>query len=84
MPIGVLASAIQLALREEVVDRTGLSGLFDYFVTLPPISQNLGTQDAAGGSIFTAIQEQLGMTLQREEITRDAFVVEKVSEPTPN
>ena len=35
-------------------------------------------------SIFTAIQEQLGMKLQREEITRDAFVVERVSPPTPN
>jgi len=46
MPIGMLASTIQLALGEEVVDRTGLSGNFDYFVTLPR-SQNLGAQDPA-------------------------------------
>ena len=84
MPISMLASTIQLVLGEEVVDRTGLSGTFDYFVTLPRNSQNLGAQDPSAVSIFTAIQEQLGMKLQREEITRDAFVVEKVSPPTPN
>jgi len=84
MPMRMLASTIQLALGEEVIDRTGLSGNFDYFVTLPRNSQNLGAQDPADVSIFTAIQEQLGMKLQREEITRDAFVVEKVSQPTPN
>src|SRR5688572_1542865 len=84
MPIGMLASTIQLALGEEVVDRTGLSGNFDYFVSLPRNSQNLGAQDPADASIFTAVQEQFGMKLQREEITRDAFVVEKVSQPTPN
>ena len=84
MPMGMLASTIQLALGEEIIDRTGLTGNFDYFVTLPRNSQNLGAQDPADVSIFTAIQEQLGMKLQSEEITRDAFVIEKVSQPTPN
>ena len=84
MPIRMVAAAIQLALGEEVVDRTGLSGNFDYVVTLPRNSGNVGAHDPADVSIFTAVQEQLGMKLQREEITRDAFVVEKVSRPTPN
>ena len=84
MPISMLVATIQLMLGEEVVDRTGLSGNFDYFVTLPRTGQNPGAQGPADVSIFTAIREQLGMELQREEITRDAFVVEKVSQPTPN
>ena len=84
MSMRMLAATIQLAFGEEVIDRTGLTGNFDYFVTLPRNSQNLGVQDPADVSIFTAIQEQLGMKLQREEITRDAFVVERVSQPTPN
>jgi uncharacterized protein (TIGR03435 family) len=73
---------IQLALGEEVIDRTGLTGLFDYFATLPDGSTP-GQQDA-GVSIFTAVEEQFGMKLQRQEIQRDIFIVEKVSRPVPN
>ena len=78
----VLASTLQLALGEEIIDRTGLSGSFDFYVTLPRNSQSAA--DAGEPSVFTAIQEQLGMKLQREEIIRDAFVVVRVSQPTPN
>jgi uncharacterized protein (TIGR03435 family) len=62
--------------------RTGLSGSFDFYITLPRVSQSAA--DVGEPSIFTAIQEQLGMQLQREEIIRDAFVVVRVSQPTPN
>ena len=80
--MGVIALNIQLALGEEVVDRTGLTGNFDYYVTLP--RGNPASQDPAAVSIFTAVQEQLGMRLQRETVQRDAFIVERVSLPTPN
>ena len=78
----VLASTLQLALGEEIIDRTGLSGSFDFYVTLPRTSQTAA--DLGEPSIFTAIQEQLGMKLQREEIIRDAFIVVRVSQPTAN
>jgi uncharacterized protein (TIGR03435 family) len=80
--IRVLASTLQLALGEEIIDRTGLSGSFDFHVTLPRKGQTAA--DVGEPSIFTAIQEQLGMRLQREEIIRDAFVVVSVWQPTPN
>ena len=80
--IRVLASTLQLALGEEIIDRTGLAGSFDFYLTLPRASQSAA--DAGEPSIFTAIQEQLGMKLQREEVLRDAFVVVRVSQPTPN
>ena len=78
----MLASTLQLALGEEITDRTGLSGSFDFYITLPRTGQT--GADAGEPAIFTAIQEQLGMKLQREEIVRDAFVVVRVSQPTPN
>ena len=81
-PIRQLASTLQLALGEEIIDRTGLSGSFDFYVTLPRTSQTAA--DAGEPSAFTAIQEQLGMKLERVEIMRDAFVVVRVSQPTPN
>jgi uncharacterized protein (TIGR03435 family) len=78
----LLASTLQLALGEEIIDRTGLAGSFDFHITLPRTSQTAA--DAGEPSVFTAIQEQLGMKLQREEIVRDAFVVVRVSQPTAN
>ena len=83
VPISLLALNIQLALGEEVVNRTGLTGNVDFYVTLPRAG-NPATQDPAAVSIFTAIQEQLGMRLQRETVQRDAFIVERLSQPTPN
>jgi len=82
--IRILASTLQLALGEEIIDRTGLSGNFDYYLTLPKAALNTSPANADTSSIFTAIQEQLGMKLQREEIIRDAFIVVRVSQPTPN
>ena len=81
--IGMIASSIQGYLGDEVVDRTQLTGNFDVYVQLPGDAR-LGVENAAGVSIFTAVEEQLGMKLQREEITRDVFVVERVAPPTPN
>ena len=81
-PIRLLASTLQLATGEEIIDRTGLEGNFDFYITLPRDNQTAA--DTGEPSVFTAIQEQLGMKLQREEIIRDAFVVVRVSRPTPN
>lgn len=83
MPISQLASAIRRKLLVEVVDRTGLTGNFDYYVPLPRPPRDFVSPDGQA-SIFTIVQEQLGMKLQLEEITRDVFVVERVSPPTPN
>jgi uncharacterized protein (TIGR03435 family) len=83
-PLRMLASAIQMALEEEVIDRTGLTGTFDFYITLPRARQTGITPDTGSASIFTAVQEQLGMKLERETVQRDAFIVERVSQPTPN
>jgi uncharacterized protein (TIGR03435 family) len=73
---------LRLALKEEVIDQTGLTGSFDFFARLPP---TIGDQkDRDDVSIFTAVREQFGMKLQREEVTREVFVIERASRPTPN
>ena len=83
-PIRTLASTLQLALGEEIIDRTDLPGSFDFYITLPRAGQGIAPPDAGEPSVFTTIEEQLGMKLQRVDITRDAFVVMSVSQPTPN
>ena len=80
----MLSSTLQLSRGEESVDRTELPGSFDFYLTLPRAGQGLAAPDAGEPSVFTAIEEQLGMKLQRVEIMRDACVVVSVSQPTPN
>jgi uncharacterized protein (TIGR03435 family) len=82
VPIPTLAFSLQLRLGAEVVERTGLTGNVDFYAQIP--YANVGQQDTGAVSLFTAVQEELGMKLEREEITRELFVIERVSQPTPN
>jgi uncharacterized protein (TIGR03435 family) len=73
-----------------VVDRTSLTGTFDFDLRwspeLPAIST--GAPDAAslpeGASIFTAVQEQFGLKLELRREPRDVLVIDHVEMPTPN
>src|SRR5262249_23099936 len=73
-----------------VVDKTGLSGTFDLTVDYAP--QLPGGQpgaDATGDSslpstIFTALQEQLGLKLVPETGPVDVLVIDHVEEPSAN
>jgi len=71
-----------------VVDNTGLKGRYDFTVTL------FGTQDEMmaalnkgdfGTSIFTLIQEQLGLKLEPQKLPLDMVIVDKAEKaPTAN
>ena len=84
IPARIIASTIQRFLGEEVVDRTGLEGNFDFYIELPVRNTPDPVQNALDASIFTAVEEQLGMKLERQAVTRDVCIVERVSPPTPN
>jgi uncharacterized protein (TIGR03435 family) len=85
-----LAEALQTAggARRPVIDKTGLSGSytiamnFDLLATLRP---SIGDPaiDAAP-SLFTAIEEQLGLKLEPSKARRDALVIDRLERPTPN
>lgn len=68
-----------------VEDKTGLTGKYSFTLRWTPYS---GTEsDAAGDStpsIFTALQEQLGLKLQPGTRTIDTVVVDHVERPTPD
>lgn len=74
-----------------VVDKTGLSGPFDVNLAWTPdpalqaiIRQNdpLSVPDAP--SIFTAVEEQLGLRLVADHAPVDVTVVERLERPTPD
>lgn len=63
-----------------VIDRTGISDRVDFTLTWAP--ENAPDSDAP--SIFTAVQEQLGLKLQPARGSVDVLVVDSAERPTPD
>jgi uncharacterized protein (TIGR03435 family) len=66
-----------------VVDETSLSGVFEIVLDAAPYSLD-GSQDAAGPSIFTALQEQLGLRLEARRAPVEILVVDAAERPSEN
>ena len=65
-----------------VMDRTGLSDVYDIKVAWTPAE----TTDAAPDYVplFIAIEEQLGLKLERSRGPIDVLVIDAVERPTPD
>ena len=66
-----------------VVDKTGLTGSFDWSLNWTPAGSD-AEQDASGPSLFTALQEQLGLKLQRTKGPVEVLVIQHVDRPSAN
>jgi uncharacterized protein (TIGR03435 family) len=70
-----------------VVDKTGLTGIYDWSLNWTPdsVSQVGDTPQATSGpSLFTALQEQLGLKLERTKGPVEVLVVTHVERPSAN
>jgi uncharacterized protein (TIGR03435 family) len=74
-------SQVNLAGRS-VVDKTGLTGNYDIDLKWTPDDQQ-GTPDA-GPTLFTALEEQLGLKLVPSKGPVDTIIVDHVERPTEN
>ncbi|HEX5109887.1 MAG TPA: TIGR03435 family protein [Vicinamibacterales bacterium] len=63
-----------------VVDRTGLSGEFDFRATPPPDM----VAPSSEARLLTAMREQLGLTLRAEEASYDVLRIRRIQPPSPN
>jgi uncharacterized protein (TIGR03435 family) len=83
-----LAFALQVYTNKRVVDRTGLQGIYEFDVEFDfGATRGIGASpdsDTAGGSVFTAVQEQLGLKLDPRRETMDVLVIESVEMPSGN
>jgi uncharacterized protein (TIGR03435 family) len=83
------AAELTYMMGRMVVDKTGIAGLYDLRVEWTPehFGPEPGTEvkpDEANGTLFTAVQEQLGLRLQSEKAPVETLVVDRVSRPTAN
>jgi len=74
------AARLTRSLAQNVVDKSGLTGMYDLTLVWAPENEVQG--DAP--TVYTAIQEQLGLRLESTRGPVDTFVVERVDKPTDN
>jgi uncharacterized protein (TIGR03435 family) len=70
-------------LDRPVLDRTGLSGVYDFMLTWTPDSSG-STSDLSGPSLFTAVQEQLGLKLEIQKAQVEILVIDHVEKASAN
>jgi uncharacterized protein (TIGR03435 family) len=81
-PLDILGNPFPLHLAQPLVNRTGLNGRYDFELKFKISLAEAEGLD--GESIFTAIEEQLGLHVQPEHAAVDVLVVERVQQPGEN
>ncbi len=96
--LSMLTAMLSNQLGRPVLDRTGLSGHFDIKLewtpdpaqsekalgALPPGVQAPPPPDPNGPSVFTAVQEQLGLRLESQKGPVEMIVIDHVDKPSEN
>lgn len=88
MPTGSFAAQLGRVLRQLVVDRTGLVGMYDFDVsytvdqTLTPAAAGAVVTDAT--ALAVAIRDQLGLRLEYRRIPADVIVIAGADPPSEN
>lgn len=83
--LSIAAFAKALGLDRPIIDRTGIAGLFDFHLEFAPEADSGGPGDAdRGPSIFTALQEQLGLKLEPAKGPAEFLVIDRVQRPSGN
>jgi uncharacterized protein (TIGR03435 family) len=78
-----LALILQFHVDRPVVDQTGLKGRFDFKLQWTVDDAQATAPDAPPG-LFTAIQDQIGLKLDRVKAPAEVLVIDKVERPGAN
>jgi bla regulator protein BlaR1 len=96
--MAVLAARLSQQLGRPVIDRTDLKGGYDFtlewtpasgeggaeLLGLPPRAEPPAAGESNGPSIFTALQDQLGLKLESTKGPADILVIDHVERPSEN
>lgn len=86
--IADLAPALRMFAGRTVVDKTGLTGSYRFAMDFDSMAArrppDVVAPPESGPSLFTALQEQLGLKLQPATASRDTLVVDRIERPSEN
>ncbi len=90
VPLSDLVHALRSAanLDRVVIDRTGLTGTYDFALNWKPDTASATTDNGAPGNdlptLFTAMQEQLGLKLLPTKGPVETLVIDRIEKPSAN
>ena len=72
-----------------ITNKTNLTGTYDFSLKFAPVENTAvaaghDSAETTGPSLFTAIQEQLGLKLESSKGPVEVLVIDAVSKPTEN
>ena len=82
--MALLARFLGVHLRGTVVDKTGLEGAYDFHLNWTPSDQAPVGFDAPEESLIPAVEEQLGLKLERQKVATDRYTIERAERPAEN
>jgi uncharacterized protein (TIGR03435 family) len=81
MSMSALAAMLTSPVGQQVVDRTGIIGSYEINLKFAPS----GATDSSYPSVFTALQEQLGLKLEPQKVPVEMLVIDHLEKmPTEN
>ena len=93
-PMSQFATMLSNFVQRVVIDRTQLAGTFDFRLSWtperipqgapPPGAPPLPPVDPNGASLFSALQEQLGLKLESTRAPLEVLVIDRADRPTPD
>jgi bla regulator protein blaR1 len=93
MGMDMLASNLSNPLGRTVIDRTGLKGQYDIKLEFTPEGaadrpgdgpESAPPPDPTGPSLFTALQEQLGLKLESSKGPVEIIIIDRIEKPSEN
>jgi uncharacterized protein (TIGR03435 family) len=85
--MSLFARFLSVHLRATVVDRTGLEGGFNFHLNWTPATLPSSIESLDGlpeDSLIPAVQEQLGLRLERQKVASDRYTIEHAERPAEN
>jgi uncharacterized protein (TIGR03435 family) len=90
-PMPIFANILASHVEDAAVDKTGLTGSYDFKLEFTPERVGQGANDGHeaaanpdGASLFTALREQLGLDLERKKIAVEVLTIDHIEELSDN
>ena len=83
-PFPSLKQRLSQIVGRPVIDNTGLTGVFDVHLVWNPEDIAVPSDLAAGPSLFTALQDQLGLKLEAAKGPIEMLIIDHVEMPSEN